>query len=158
MDWDELLATARRLRVSRPLYAALAGARELLRTSVPKELLGALAPGPVRRRLLRRSLAASHSGASRIPDARAARVAKLLLGESWWDVARTAAWAAAPGRTWYERREEASSWSRRLVHPLRALGGAVVGGSEGASRQEPAAGAEPGDSAAPTAPREGGMA
>jgi hypothetical protein len=127
VDWDELLAVARALRVSRPLYAGLAGARELLRTSVPKELLAALAPGPVRRRLLRRSLAASHATAMRVPDARAARMAKLLLGESWWDVARTAAWAAAPGRAWYDRRGEASSLGRRLAHPARALGGRLPG-------------------------------
>jgi hypothetical protein len=161
VDWDELLAAARALRVSRPLYAALTGARELLRTSVPKEVLAALAPGPVRRRLLQRSLAASHAGVTRIPDLRAARVAKLLLGESWWDVARTAAWAAAPGRAWYDARGEAASLGRRLVHPLRSLGGP----RDGSSPQEPASEAKrpgravdraPGD--LPGVPEKGGTA
>jgi hypothetical protein len=101
LDWGELVRTARELRVSRPIYVGLATARELLRTPVPKEVLSDLSPGPVRRQLLHRSLAASHG---EVGADTSGRVAKLLLGESWWDVARTATWAAAPGRAWYEER------------------------------------------------------
>jgi hypothetical protein len=101
LDWDALVQEARMLRARGPLYAALASCRELLRTPVPKEALAALAPGLVRRRLLHRSLAvAQRDGSGRRP----ARVAKLLLGETWWDVARTAAWAVRPGPTWYQAR------------------------------------------------------
>jgi hypothetical protein len=117
LSWDVLLRHAAAYRCRRPLYAGLAAARELLRTPVPKEVLAALAPGPVRRQLLRRSLAASGSEA----DLRSGRVAKLLLGESWWDVARTAAWAAAPGRSWYEKRGETATLGRRLRNPARVL-------------------------------------
>ncbi len=101
LDWEALLDAARTLRVRRPLYAGLTAARELVRTPVPQEVLARLAPGPVRRQLLHRTLAAQADA----HDARTpGRVAKVLLGESWWDVARTAAWAAAPGRAWYEDR------------------------------------------------------
>lgn len=100
-DWDELVRVARALRISRPLYVGLTAARELLRTPVPKEVLSGLAPGPLRRQLLHRSLAASHRSTG---GEAGGRVAKLLLGETWWDVARTATWAAAPGRAWYEER------------------------------------------------------
>ncbi len=118
VDWDALLAAARRWRVSGPLYAGLATTRELLRTPIPAEFLAALAPGRVRRRLLVRSLAAStREGAG--PGA--AWTAKLLLGETWWEVARTAAWAAAPGPDWYEARGRRPGAARRLAHPLRLL-------------------------------------
>lgn len=103
VDWDALLAEARALRVRRPLYAGLRASRELLRTPIPKEVLAELAPGPVRRQLLQRSLAASGDAAD---TATSGRVAKLLLGETWWDVARTAAWASAPGPAWYAERGE----------------------------------------------------
>jgi len=122
--WPELLEGAERWRVRRPLYAALAATRELLRTPIPKEVLAALAPGPVRRRLLHRSLARSGEASAR--TSRAAWTAKLLLGESWWDVARTAAWAAAPGADWFEARGREASWAARAAHPLRA---AVPGGA-----------------------------
>lgn len=118
LDWEALVASARRWRVSGPLYAGLAATRELLRTPIPREALGALAPGPVRRRLLHRSLAAS---AANERNQRAAWTAKLLLGESWWMVARTAAWAAFPGAAWHEARGRTSRASRRIGHPARVL-------------------------------------
>ena len=116
LDWGELVRAARELRVSRAVYAGLAAARELLRTPVPREVLSELSPGLVRRQLLHRSLAASHGETS---TATSGRVAKLLLGESWWNVARTATWAAAPGRTWYEERGLEPSPVRRI----RGIGG-----------------------------------
>ena len=116
LDWDAVVAAARALRVRRPLYAGLLAARELLRTPVPKETLAALAPGPLRRQLLHRSLAASGAAASTPTPG---RVAKLLLGESWWDVARTAAWAAAPGRAWYEERGAGPGLRTWLAEGLR---------------------------------------
>jgi len=127
LDWEALAARARALRVRRPLYAGLLGARELFRSAVPKEVLAGLAPGPVRRQLLHRTLA----GADGSQEARRReRVAKLLLGESWWDVARTAAWAAAPGRAWYEERAvlppsdaAPAARSRTRGGPSRPLGG-----------------------------------
>jgi hypothetical protein len=115
-DWEELVRFARELRVSRAIYAGLAATRELLRTPVPKEVLSELAPGPVRRQLLHRSLAASHREGG---AATSGRVAKLLLGESWWTVARTATWAAAPGRPWYQERGLDPSLLRRI----RGIGG-----------------------------------
>ncbi len=117
VDWDELVGTARRLRMRGPLYAALSATRELLRSPIPREVLGALRPGPVRRRLLHRSLAAS--AVDRGPGS--AWAAKLLLGESWWDVARTAAWAASPGEGWYAARGEVPGRGRRGTHPLRTM-------------------------------------
>ena len=111
VDWEELLAAARSLRVRRPLYAGLAAARELLRTPVPKEVLARLAPGRVRRQLLHRTLAGQDDAQSALTRG---RVAKVLLGESWWDVARTAAWAASPGRAWHEdRATDAPATQRR---------------------------------------------
>lgn len=121
-DWPVLLDATRRWRVRGPLYAALAATRELLRSAIPKEALADLAPGPMRRRLLHRSLAISTAG-----DARAAWTAKVLLGESWWDVARTAAWAVAPGEAWYEGRGERPTPARRAAHPLRMLRPATRG-------------------------------
>ncbi len=117
-EWRAVLAAATRWRARRPLWAGLHAARELFRTPVPKEVLRALAPGPVRRGLVARSLAAqAESPHARRPG----RVARLLLGESWWYVARTAAWAVAPGRAWYARRELEPGLARRITHPLRAL-------------------------------------
>jgi hypothetical protein len=94
IDWADVVTAARRWRVRAPLYASLVATRELLHTPIPREVLDRLAPGPVRRRLLHRSLAACQvkGGASR-----AARAAHLLLGESWWEVARAAARTAGPG-------------------------------------------------------------
>jgi len=90
LDWEELVRLGRELRVSRAIYAGLAATRELLRTPVPKEVLSELAPGPVRRELLHRSLAASHREGS------------------------TATWAAAPGRPWYQERGLDPSLLRRI--------------------------------------------
>jgi hypothetical protein len=116
-DWASVARAARAWRVRGPLYAGLVSTRELFRTPVPKEVIAALAPGPVRRGLLHRSLSASmRDEASRRPG----RVAKLLLGESWWDVARTAAWATLPGAAWYAARGEAPRFRRRLTQPARA--------------------------------------
>lgn len=116
--WDEIVEVALRWRLRRPLYAALLATRELLRTPIPKEALAALAPGPVRRRLLHHTLAASTLAPG---PARAGWTAKALLGESWWDVARTAAWAAAPGDAWWARRGTRPSRLKRAAHPLRIL-------------------------------------
>ena len=117
LDWESVVRAARAWRVRGPLYAGLLATRELFRTPVPKEVIAALAPGPVRRGLLHRSLSASmRDEASRRPG----RVAKLLLGESWWDVARTAAWATLPGAAWYAARGEEPGFRRRLAQPARA--------------------------------------
>ncbi len=118
VDWKDLLDSARRLRVRRPLYAALLATRQLLRTAIPREVIASVAPGPVRRLLLQRSLAASLRPGS---PPRAAWTAKLLLGESWWDVARTAAWAAAPGAAWHHARGRAATPSQPLSHAVSSL-------------------------------------
>ena len=110
-DWAAVIAAATRWRVRRPLYAAFAATRELLRTPIPKEVLAALAPGPVRKRLLHRSLART---AAEPKSQRSTWTVKLLLGESWWDVARTAAWAASPGEAWF-----AEPGRRADAHPLQ---------------------------------------
>jgi hypothetical protein len=93
MDWSELVTTARSWRVSAPVYASLVSTRELFGTPVPREVLRRLSPGPVRSRLLYRSLAASQGRGSSCGAARATRA---LLGENWWEVARAAARNAAP--------------------------------------------------------------
>jgi len=117
LDWESVVRAACAWRVRGPLYAGLVSTRELFRTPVPKEVIATLAPGPVRRGLLHRSLSASmRDEASRRPG----RVAKLLLGESWWDVARTAAWATLPGAAWYAARGEEPGFGRRLAQPARA--------------------------------------
>ncbi|GEM_PF-2106147 len=116
LDWESVVRAACAWRVRLPLYAGLVSTRELFRTPVPKEVIATLAPGPVRRGLLHRSLSASmRDEASRRPG----RVAKLLLGESWWDVARTAAWATLPGAAWYAARGEEPGFGRRLAQPAR---------------------------------------
>jgi hypothetical protein len=103
MNWDELVTTAQRWRVRAPVYASLVATRELFGTPIPREVLRRLSPGPLRRHLLHRSLAASQGKGS---GCNAARAARLLLGENWWEVARAAARNAAPGngraRTWGE--------------------------------------------------------
>lgn len=102
MDWSELVETARSWRVSASVYASLVATRELFGTPIPREVLRRLSPGPVRSRLLHRSLAASQGKGSSCGAARAARA---LLGESWWEVARAAARSAAP------RQQGAEAWS-----------------------------------------------
>jgi hypothetical protein len=87
LDWQEVVSCARRWRLRGPLYVSLAAARELLETPIPAEVLTGIAPGPIRRELLHRSLAACETrGATR----RTVQTARALLGESWWDVARGA--------------------------------------------------------------------
>jgi hypothetical protein len=113
LDWAALVRGARAWRASAALYAGLSATRELLRTAVPKEVLAELAPGPLRRRLLHRSLAAAAAGAPR-----PARVANLLLGESWWDVARTA-WSTLPEAA----REAAVTSNPRVAAPPGRRGG-----------------------------------
>jgi hypothetical protein len=127
LDWRALVRSAHALRVSRPVYAGLASARELLRTPVPKEVLSELSPGPVRRQLLHRSLAASHGEAS---TPTSGRVAKLLLGESWRNVARNAAWTAAPGRPWYGDRGLDPFLARRIRRSGRTAWTRMVSTSE----------------------------
>jgi hypothetical protein len=118
IDWGGVVAAARRWRVRAPLYASLAAARELLHTPIPRAVLGQLAPGPVRRRLLHRSLAACQvSGAT----SGAARAARLLLSESWWEVARAAARTAAPGTAGSPRRANAAGTQVRFSHPVRVV-------------------------------------
>jgi hypothetical protein len=118
IDWGGVVAAARRWRVCAPLYASLAAARELLHTPIPRAVLGQLAPGPVRRRLLHRSLAACQvSGAA----SGAARAARLLLSESWWEVARAAARTAAPGTAGSPRRANAAGTQVRFSHPVRVV-------------------------------------
>jgi hypothetical protein len=97
MNWDELVTTACRWRVRAPVYASLMATRELFDTPIPREVLRRLAPGPVRRRLLHRSLAASQGKGS---TSSAARAARLLLSENWWEVARAAARNASPAQVW----------------------------------------------------------
>jgi hypothetical protein len=101
MNWEELVTTAQRWRVRAPVYASLVATRELMGTPIPREVLRRLSPGPVRRRLLHRSLAASQGKGS---GCNAARAARLLLGENWWEVARAAARNAAP------RHARAQAW------------------------------------------------
>ena len=99
MNWDELVMIARRWRVRAPVYASLVATRELLGTPIPREVLRRLSPGPIRRVLLNRSLVASQGKGD---SCSAARAARLLLGDSWWEVARAAARNAAQGhgRAW----------------------------------------------------------
>ena len=52
LEWEELLRSARQLRVGRAVCDGLAAARELLGTPVPKEVLSELAPEPMSRPLL----------------------------------------------------------------------------------------------------------
>jgi hypothetical protein len=118
MDWGEVVSAARRWRVRAPLYASLVATRELFHTPIPRDVLERLAPGPVRRRLLHRSLAACQvkGGASR-----AARTARLLLGESWWEVARAAARTAAPGTGAHPGWRTSSGTQVRFSHPVRVV-------------------------------------
>jgi len=118
MDWGEVVAAARRWRVRAPLYASLVASRELLQTPVPRHVLGRLAPGPVRRHLLHRSLAACQVSGS---ASGAARAARLLLGESWWEVARAAARTAAPRSPANRGRAVATGTQVRFSHPVRVV-------------------------------------
>jgi hypothetical protein len=117
MDWDELVSSARHWRLRAPLYASLLATRELFHTQIPRAVLNRLAPGPVRRRLLHRSLAAcQRTGAS----ARTARTARVLLSESWWEVARAAARTAAPGGGQPQGGVPRGN-QIRLSHPVRVV-------------------------------------
>jgi len=119
MDWGEVVEQARRWRARAPIYASLEATRELLQTPVPRDAIRELAPGPLRRRLLQRSLAACQG---RDRASRAARAAQLLLAENWWDVARAAARRAGAGSG---RRAEHGGVGRvtqvRLSHPQRVV-------------------------------------
>jgi len=118
MDWDELVTAARRWRVRAPVYASLEATRELLHTPIPRDALRELAPGPVRRRLLHRSLAACQM---RGVSSRAARAAQLLLAESWWDVARAAARSASVRSRNGLDLAGAGPTQVRLSHPQRVV-------------------------------------
>jgi len=87
VDWREITHSARHWRLRAPLYASLVAARELFGTRIPREALAGLSPGPIRRHLLARSLAACRNRAA---TARMRYAAGALLGESWWDIARGA--------------------------------------------------------------------
>ncbi len=96
LDWDGVVAAASEWRMRRALYAGLLATRELLRTPIPKEVLARLAPGPLRRRLLHRSLAAS---ALQRRGGGAGWAARLLLRDSWWQVGHSGASAPAAAGT-----------------------------------------------------------
>jgi len=116
MDWDELVTSAQRWRVRAPVYASLVATRELFGTPIPREVLRRLSPGPVRRRLLHRSLAASQGKGS---GCSAARASRLLLGENWWEVARAAARNAATGHARTQAWGAASPALVRLSQSMR---------------------------------------
>lgn len=118
MDWGEMVSAARRWRVRAPLYASLVATRELLHTPIPRNALERLAPGPLRRRLLHRSLAACQVKGG---TSRSARAARLLLGESWWEVARAAARTASPGTGRPPRWRAPSGTQVRFSHPVRVV-------------------------------------
>lgn len=71
-DWPELLREAGATGLRRALYVGLAASRELLRSPVPKEVLAALAPGLLRRRLLHWRMAAGARDAAAATPAQAA--------------------------------------------------------------------------------------
>ncbi|MFQ5418007.1 MAG: nucleotidyltransferase family protein, partial [Myxococcota bacterium] len=104
MDWAALVTAARRWRVTAPVYAGLVTTREIFGTAIPRDVLERLAPGPVRRRLLHRSLATQWRARD---AAQGTRAPHLLCAESWWELARAAAHSAA------------SAAPRRLVQTLR---------------------------------------
>jgi hypothetical protein len=118
MDWKAVVSMARRWRVHAPLYASLVATRELLHTPIPGEVLQRLAPGPLRRRLLHRSLAACQVKGG---TSRAAWTARLLLGESWWEIARAAARTAAPGSGGHPAWRTPSGTQVRFSHPVRVV-------------------------------------
>jgi len=95
VDWREVTQAARRWRLRSPVYASLVAARRLFGTPIPRTALARLSPGPIRRRLLQRSLAACHAGGA---TDRRMRATGALLGESWWDIARGAARARVASR------------------------------------------------------------
>ena len=76
-----------------PVYAGLVATRDLIGTPVPRGVLDRLAPGPVRRRLLHRSLRAGQRPRAGVGPRH------LLMAENWWDLARAAARVAVSRST-----------------------------------------------------------
>jgi hypothetical protein len=120
MDWVGLVTEARQWRVSAPVYAGLVATRELFGTAIPRGVLERLAPGPMRRHLLHRNLAAQWRGCE---AADAAQVPHLLFAENWWELARSLGGVRIPAAIRSSMARRVSDRRRSLIRSLRFLQG-----------------------------------
>ena len=125
LDWDAVVARARRWRVRRPLYFVLRGVEEWFGPLVPPAVLAALAPRGPRAAVLDALL--RDPGVER--RARLEYLVALLLVDRGRDLGRALREALVPRAAWLRARYGAGDASRAALYWAHARRlGAVLGG------------------------------
>ena len=130
MDWDAFVERVGRLRVRTAVYFALAYARELLGTPIPRAVLDALRPSALRLRLVRAIAGPERALAGGELPKPVLYILHVLLIDRPVDMVRLLAWFLFPGRHWIATRYRTSGigvYIYSVVHVLSVVWYGIIG-------------------------------